>query len=309
MMPIAVAIVNYNTREHLRECLGTVYAEAPSKVVVVDNASSDSSVEMVQAEYPWVVLHANKTNLGYGAAANQAIASCTAEYVLLLNSDTFLQPGALRALSTYLDLHPHVAIVGPRLVNLDGSLQASCYPFPTPLNALLMNTTLGRLIGYVPGLRNYYLYTWPHSRARVVPWVKGAALAIRQKAFKAVGGFDEFFFMYFEETDLCSRLGALGWEVHFAPVTTIVHTGGASTRQRRTDMAIQYFVSLRRFYQRHYTRKRLAALVVVVKGIMLVRWIVNSVRLHITHDPHRRAAIAEEIVAWQRVLYESRRGR
>src|SRR4030095_7411460 len=103
MPSIAVAIVNYNTREHLHACLTTVQPEAPSEVVVVDNASSDGSAEMVRTRYPWVTLYANKTNPGYGAAANQAIASCTAEYVLLLHSDTSVHAGALRALSTYLD--------------------------------------------------------------------------------------------------------------------------------------------------------------------------------------------------------------
>src|SRR6266571_4238495 len=112
--PMAVVIVNYNTREYLRACLATVLPEVPSEVVVVDNTSSDGSVEMVQAEYPDVALHANKTNVGYGAAANQAIASCTAKYILLLNADTLLKPGALRALSNYLDLRSQVAIVGPR---------------------------------------------------------------------------------------------------------------------------------------------------------------------------------------------------
>ena len=126
MTSMAVATVNYNAREHLRASLATVRSEAPSEVVVVDNASSDGSAEMVRDDYPWVVLHTNTTNLGYAAAANQAIASCTADYVLLLNSDTLPQPGALQALSAYLDLHPRVAIVGPRLVNPDGTLQ--CKP-------------------------------------------------------------------------------------------------------------------------------------------------------------------------------------
>jgi len=207
MTPIAVAIVNYNTREHLRACLATVQSEAPSETIVIDNASSDGSAEMVRAEYPWVTLHANQTNPGYGAAANQAIASCTAEYVLLLNSDTLLQAGALMALSSYLDLHPRAAIVGPRLVEPDGILQASCYPFPTPLNTFLENSTsaflLGRLIRcHIPLLRNSYLRTWPHNAARVVPWLKGGALAIRRTAFDAVGGFDESYFMYFEDADL-----------------------------------------------------------------------------------------------------------
>src|SRR5262249_32929400 len=161
------------------------------------------------------MLHANKRNLGYGAAANQAVASCTAEYVLLLNSDTLLSSGALKALGDYLDLHPRAAIVGPRLVNSDGTLQASCYPFAGTLEWFLDNDACVQLIRYVPVLRNHCLRTWSHTYARAVPCVKGAALAIRREAFDAVGGFDESFFMYFEEMDLCHRLEAIGWQVHF----------------------------------------------------------------------------------------------
>src|SRR5438093_11267447 len=140
MTPIAVAIVNHNTRDHLRECLATVQLEGPPELVVIDNASWDGSAEMVRAQYPSVTLRANKKNLGYGAAANQAFVSCAARYVLLLNSDTLLQPGALAALSGYLALHPRAAVVGPRLVDPDGTLQASCYPFPTPLDTFLENS-------------------------------------------------------------------------------------------------------------------------------------------------------------------------
>jgi N-acetylglucosaminyl-diphospho-decaprenol L-rhamnosyltransferase len=306
MTPIAIGIVNYNTCEHLRTCLAAVESEAPSQVIVVDNASSDGSAEMVRAHYPWVMLHANKTNLGFGAAANQAIASCTAKYVLLLNSDTLLPTGALQALGAYLDLHPRAAIVGPRLVNPDGTLQASCYPFPTPLHTFLENSTsailLGRLIRrHVPVLRNSYLRTWPHSSARVVPWVKGAALAIRREAFDAVGGFDESFFMYFEDADLCYRLQAAGWQVHFAPVTTVVHVGGASTVQRRTDMAVQLLASTLRFYQRHSSALRLAGVVVIVRSLMLARIIGDTARLSVTRDTSERARIAEDRAAWQRV--------
>jgi GT2 family glycosyltransferase len=308
MTPIAVAIVNYNTREHLRACLATVQSEAPCETVVVDNASPDGSVEIVLAEYPWVTLHANKTNLGYGAAANQALSSCTAEYVLLLNSDTLLQAGALMALSDYLDVHPHAAIVGPRLVEEDGTLQASCYPFPTPLNTFLENSRgaifLGRLIRrHLPILRNSYLRTWPHNAARIVPWVKGAALAIRRTAFEIVGGFDESYFMYFEDADLCYRLHAAGWQVHFAPVTTVVHVGGASTRQRRTEMTVRLLASTIQFYQRHASRLHLAEVVVIVKGLMLAKWISGIARLYLTRDACKRADIAADVAACRSVLF------
>jgi GT2 family glycosyltransferase len=282
-------------------------------MVVVDNASSDGSAEMVRAEYPWVTLHANKANLGYGAAANQAIASCTAEYVLLLNSDTLLQTGALMALSGYLDLHPRAAIVGPRLVEADGTLQASCYPFPTPLNTFLENSTsairLGRLIRHhIPLLRNSYLRTWPHTSARVVPWLKGAALAIRRAAFDAVGGFDESYFMYFEDADLCYRLTAAGWQIHFTPATTVVHVGGASTRQWRTEMTVRLLASTIQFYQRHASRLQLAEVVLIVKGLMLAKWIRGIACLYLTRNVGKRADIAADMAACRRVLFGRQRG-
>jgi GT2 family glycosyltransferase len=302
MTPFAVAIVNYNTREPLRSCLASVQSEAPSEVVVVDNASSDDSIEMVEADFPWVMLLANKINCGYGAAANQAIACCTAKYVLLLNSDTLLRHGAIQNLASYLDSHPRAAIVGPRLINPNGTLQASCYPFPTLLNTLLVNTSLGRLMGYVPVLRDYYLPTWPHNSARLVDWVKGAALALRREAFEAVGGFDESFFMYFEETDLCHRLKNAGWEVHFAPVATVVHAGEASTSQRRTNMTVQLVASNLLYCQRHYSRLRFVSLVLIMKGTMLVRLLCDSVRLLLSRNTSECARIAADAAAWQRVL-------
>ncbi|TMA96883.1 MAG: glycosyltransferase family 2 protein, partial [Deltaproteobacteria bacterium] len=263
MTPIAVVIVNYNTLQHLRACLATVQSERASEVIVVDNASSDGSVEMVKSEYPSVTLHANRKNLGYGAAANQAIASCTAPYVLLLNADTLVESGGLRKLSAYLDQHPRAAIVGPRLVNLDGSPQPSWFPFPsryvchtwtTPprLDALCGKSAFGRLIWHLPSFWHRPVDIRSDTPDRVVPWVLGAALAVRRQAFEAMEGFDESFFMYFEEVDLCYRLACAGWQVHFTPTTTIVHVGGVSTTQRRAAMMLQFFESEAQFYRRHY---------------------------------------------------------
>jgi GT2 family glycosyltransferase len=302
MTPIAVAIVNFNTRAHLRTCLASVQSEPASEVVVVDNASSDGSVEMVQNEYPWVVLHANATNLGYGAAANQAITSCSAKYALLLNSDTLVSPGTLHALSSYLDLHPRAAVVGPRVVNPDGTLQTSCYPFPTPLNVFLLESGLFRLIRLFPVLRNHCLPAWPHTHARVVPWMLGAVLAIRREAFAAVGGFDESFFMYSEEVDLCYRLCRAGWQAHFTPDTVIMHVEGASTRQQRAAMRAQVFYSTKHFYRLHYSRARQAELAMIMKGTVLARLIRDAARLLFIREAGRRARITEDVALWQRML-------
>jgi len=305
--PFAVVIINYNTCELLRACLETVISEAPSEVIVVDNASSDDSVATVETEYPHVILQANRTNLGYGTAANQAMARCNAKYVLLLNADTLIRPRTLVELKRYLDHHPRAAIVGPRLEEPDGTLQASCYPFPTPLNTLLENSTIAVVLGrrirrHVPFLRNLYLRTWPHACPRIVPWVKGAALAVRREAFEAVGGFDESFFMYFEDADLCYRLEQRGWEVHFTPTATVVHVGGASTVQCHAEMTVQLLASTLKFYQRHSSRIRYAEVITILKTMMLARWISGKVALYLTRDVSTRARLREEIAASQKVI-------
>src|SRR5207237_6294073 len=130
-----------------------------------------------------------------------------------------------------------------------GSLQLSCFPFPSPLFALLRATFLGALIGRLPGLRQHYLPAWQQDQARPVPWVVGAVLAIRRAAFDSVGGFDESFFMYSEEVDLCYRLRAAGWQTDFAPVARVTHLGGASANQQRTAMEEQRYASTAQFYR------------------------------------------------------------
>ncbi|MEJ7811825.1 MAG: glycosyltransferase family 2 protein [Gemmatimonadaceae bacterium] len=302
MTAVAVAVINFNTREHLRACLTTVAAESPPEVVVVDNGSTDGSIEMVRRDFPGVTLHVDPRNRGYGAASNEAIARCTAPYVLLLNSDTLLPPGALAALASHLDRHPRAAVVGPRLVNPDGTLQPSCFAFPSPLGTLLENARADKVVRRIPRLRERYLRTWSHARAREVPWVMGAALAIRRQAFDAVGGFDESFFMYFEEVDLSYRLRAAGWETHFAPVTDVIHAGGASTAQWRTDMYARLFLSSMHYYEMHHSRLRSLGAAAVVKLSMLARLARDTTRFHATRDAGRRAELTERMVAWRRVL-------
>ena len=299
---IAIVIVNYNTREFLRACLATVYSEAPREVVVVDNASSDGSVEMVQAECSRVRLHANKSNVGYGAAANQGIASCRAEYVLLLNSDTLLLPGSLETLTTYLDRYPQAAVVGPRLVNADGTLQPSCFPFPGTLTWFLDNDDVAWLVRRVPLLQKHLLRTWSHNCGRVVPWVKGAALAIRRSPFESVGGFDESFFLYFEETDLCYRLKSAGWQIHFAPQATITHVGEASTIQHCTAMTVQMVRSNLLFCRQHYTTTWCTALALIMRVTVMARLIRDAMRLYIEPNPSKCARIAADLAAWRCLL-------
>lgn len=271
MSGVSVVVVNFNTREDLARCLASVCAAGPEAVVVADNGSTDGSREMVEASFPRATLLRLDHNPGYGGAANRAIALTTAPAVLLLNSDTVLRPDTLAVLGAALDRHERAGVIGPRLLNLDGTLQPSTYPFPGTARWLVDNDEVGGVLGRVPGLRGWGLRTWAHDRERAVPWVKGAALAIRRTAFDAVGGFDPAYFMYHEESDLCYRLGAAGWETWFTPATEVVHTGGASTAQVPVDMAVSLHRAASRFHQTHYAGLRLRAIEAVWQGIARAR--------------------------------------
>jgi GT2 family glycosyltransferase len=301
MSPFAVVVVNFNTREDLHACLTTVLAARPRQVVVADNGSTDGSREMVREAFPEVSLLC-LDNPGYGGAANRAIATTDAQYVLLLNSDTLLAPDALEALADYLDRHPEVGMAGPRLLNVDGSLQPSCYPYPGSLRWAFDNDDLAPLRHRSARLRESGYRTWSHDRPRRVPCVMGAVLAIRRSAFDAVGGFDESFFMYYEEIDLSYRLAAAGWEVHFAPVTDVVHAGGASTSQRRSAMSIAHYRSAEHFHQKHYQGLHLHLVNGVWKGLAWLRLASARARLRRAQGAVQRSALAQEVAQRQAVL-------
>jgi len=298
----SIVIVSFNTRAHLEECLTTVCGQDVSCIVVADNGSTDGSVSMVRRTFPSVVVDVDESNPGYGAGANRGIRRCGTDDVLLLNSDTRLAAGAAAALTVYLDAHPKVGVAGPRLVNQDGTLQRSAFRFPSPLRPPLQSDPLAPLIAHIPGLRERYLATWSHSEARPVPYVMGAALAIRRRAFDEVGGFDESFFMYAEEVDLCWRMRAAGWDTHFAPVTTVTHVGRASTRQYRAHMLERSALSSLTFYRRHYSGLRLAQAQLTMRAGMSLRLLRDAARYLMAADAARRRELRDNLGVWRRVL-------
>jgi len=297
-----VAVVTLNTCDYLRACLDSVLAEAPGEVVVVDNASTDGTADMVRTEYPQVALRANTANYGYAAAANQAIKSCRGDYVLLLNGDAMVMPGAIGALRAYMDRHPEAAVVGPLLRHPDGSLQRSYFPFPGTLGWFLENEPVVWLLRCLPIGRERFLCFTPPTVDRVVPWVLGAALLLRRTAFEAVGGFDESYFMYFEEVDLCLRLRALQSQIHFTPSATVLHVNGASTSQQRKEMLITHFRSSERFYRRHYSGRRAWFWIFLMKVKIAMLLARDSVRLWVGSDEPMRVMLTQQVDAWKAVL-------
>ena len=303
MSDISVAVISYNTRDLLRRCVASALDDGATDVVVVDNGSTDGSVEMLQQEFSRVRVFVDRSNAGYGGASNTAIEHCRSSYVLLLNSDTVLYPGSLAALCTYLDAHPRAAIVGPRLRNPDGTLQRSLHQFPTPLVTLLDYSYVGRLVGLVPGLRKLYVASDSHERSRAVAWVTGAALAIRRSAFQEVGGFDRSFFMYYEEVDLSYRLARAGWQTHFTPSAEVMHIGGASTSQQRGPMYAQQIAAAIQYSERHHSRLHVMLTAAALRFSLASRLAGDTVRFILTRDRTRRERLAENITLLRRMVH------
>jgi GT2 family glycosyltransferase len=253
----AIAVINYNTRDLLRQCLASLEDAESAPIVVVDNASADGSVEMVRAEFPHVEIVANTVNGGYGKAVNDSMRASDRPYTLILNADTRFLSGSLPEAARYLDERPSIAIVGPALVNPDGSYQRTSFPFPGTLAWFCENDPLGMVLRHVPPLRRRMRRYLPRDQTMTASWVMGAALLVRRSAFDEVGGADESYFMYYEEVDLCYRLRDAGWKIQYAPILTFEHLGGASTSQQPSRMITQHFHSTERFYRRHYSGLRL----------------------------------------------------
>jgi N-acetylglucosaminyl-diphospho-decaprenol L-rhamnosyltransferase len=281
-MDLSVVIVSYNTRELLRGCLTSVISTLSSsrlycEVLVVDNASTDGSVTMVQDTFPQVSLLINRENRGFAAANNQAIGKSRGRHVLLLNPDTLVREGALEGMVEFLDEHGQVGVVGPKLIYPDGSFQHSAFTFPTlpmilldffPLNHRLINS---RLNGRYP--RALYEAREPFS----IDHPLGAGLMVRRKTIEEIGLLDERFFIYCEEIDWCLRIKRAGWKIYCLPQAEIVHYVAQSTAQFRDEMFVELHKSRYRLYKKHYApRFRRMARWLVLLGLtyqsLQARW-------------------------------------
>ena len=234
MTDLSISVASYRTPAALQQCLSALEGERSGleiEVTVVDNASGDSSADMVATQFPWVRLVRNARNVGFGAAHNRALHLARGRYFLVLNSDASPRPGALRVLVDYLDSHPGVAVAGPKLVHPDGRVQPSRRRFPTLATLFLESTQLQRFSSDNVVLRRYYVADRSDDVSQEVDWLVGACLCIRAHAVERVGLFDERFFMYSEELDLCRRMRAAGWQVAYVPRAEVVHLEGASARQ------------------------------------------------------------------------------
>ena len=255
-MELSVVIVNTQTRDLVLTCLRHLMPELGDldhEVFVVDNASTDGSVEAIRREFPAAKVIANRENRGFARANNQALRLAGGDQILLLNPDTEIQPGALAILRRALGTLPDAVVVGPRVLRPDGRLDLACRrSFPSPGVALARLTGLSRLFPRARWVARYNLtYTDPNRPAEI-DCGTGAALLFDGKAFQAVGYFDEDFFMYGDDLDVCFRLKAKGGRVYYVPDAVVIHLKGGTTRQRPRPMLREFHRSMWLFYRKHY---------------------------------------------------------
>jgi GT2 family glycosyltransferase len=248
-------------RDLLRRCLESIFASRlPGlEVIVVDNASSDGSLEMLRTEFSHVTLIANSENRGFPAGNNQGLAAARGRFVMALNPDTEIVGDALRRVVAHLEAHPEVGALGPQLLNPDGSVQSSRRRFPTFVTALFESTWLQ---GIAPRrvLRRYTMDDVPDDTVHEVDWVTGACIGVRREVLETVGVFDEDFFMYSEELDWCRRIQAAGWKIVYLPEAKVIHHAGKSSEQAVAARHIHFQASKVRYFRKYHGRLAAGAL-------------------------------------------------
>jgi GT2 family glycosyltransferase len=265
VVDLSIVILNYNTRDHLAACLRSLHNEGSisqadgsiqCEVLVVDNASSDDSADMVSAEFPWVELIRSTRNGGYAYGNNLALRRARGAAVLLLNPDTVVPPGAIAGLLDRLLAHPEAGVVGPKLLRSDGSMHLACRrSFPTPSVAFYRLSGLSGLWPRNPRFGQYNLTYLDPDLAIEVDAVCGACLLMRREVLDRVGLLDERFFLYGEDLDWCLRVRQAGWTVRYEPGIVIHHQHGAASRKRALRTTFHFFRAMDLFYRKHYVSR------------------------------------------------------
>jgi GT2 family glycosyltransferase len=274
-MLISVITVSWNTRDLLRTCLQSLLRELDgidAEVFLVDNDSADQSAEMVEKEFPQIRLIVNDTNRGFAAANNQALALATGDFILLLNPDTVVHPGAIKTLLGFMQTHAKAGIVAPQLLESSGAVQRSCRQFPTFLGMLYELLGLSKLFPDQAKFRQYKMLDWNHDDERQVDQPEGACLLLRRRVIEEVGVLDEGFFMLFEEVDWCYRIKEKGWQIWFTPSAQVTHHYGQSIKQVKAKMILSSHRGLYRFWHKHYRGNRWYLDGIAYSGLMILAY-------------------------------------
>ncbi|MBW2284572.1 MAG: glycosyltransferase family 2 protein, partial [Deltaproteobacteria bacterium] len=271
--PLDIILVNYNSTDHLLACLESIFddlGDIPARVIVQDNDSRDG-VDRIRERLPRAELVENKANLGFARAVNKALRSSVAPYGLILNPDTYISKGFFRPLMQYMEAHPEVGVLGPAVMNGDGSLQGSARSYPSPLTAVFgRSSILSKWFPNNPLTSQNLLTTRSDGHTPMeVDWVSGACMLVRRRAMAEVGLLDERFFMYWEDADWCRRFWDREWKVVYFPRVSIVHYVGVSSTKNPFRSALEFHKSSYRLFGKYAHPSLLPLKPLVIGGLSL----------------------------------------
>jgi GT2 family glycosyltransferase len=279
----SVVIVNWNAGRALDDCLASLYASAPGgtpEVLLVDNASTDGSQARAAREYPGMKVLQNAENHGFARGANQGLERVVGELILLLNPDAVLQPCTLSRLVDFMNEHPEAAVVGPRLLNPDGTVQGSARRDPSPWTGLFgRDAPLTRLFPNNPISRRELPNLHHGGEAPLeVDWISGACLLVRRAAYEQVGGLDERFFLFWEDADWCRRFRMVGWKVYYLPTAVGTHRVGVSRAQRPMRSAVDFHRSAYHYYRKHHLSSPFHPMIIPLAAGLLISLATRALR-------------------------------
>jgi GT2 family glycosyltransferase len=303
---VSVIIVSWNVSSFLRKCIQSIHDQenASFQIIVVDNASTDDSVDMVRRQFADVTLVAEDSNLGFGPANNVGLSHAEGRYVFLLNPDTLVSYGALTELMAFLDQHPAFEMVGPRLVGPDGGVQRVCArSLPTLTQALFYALYLHRLPHVGARLAQRLMSPYDLDDAQEVGAISGAAMFARRSAIEEIGGFDEVFLHTAEDVDLCLRLKQRGGRIFYLPQARIVHFGGQSAAFAPARAATMGFISMHEYFRRSGGRASALAYRLIVQVIqmplLLLVGFAKALLSQNLDELRERSKLARAIWRWQ----------
>jgi len=285
-MKLSIIIVSWNVREGLLRCIRSIEENKPSctfEVIIVDNASTDGTVDIIQKHFSEISLIINNDNRGFAAANNQALKKSQSKYILFLGPDTIIHPKSLDILVEFMDSNEDAGACGPKLLNGEGTIQRSVRRFPSFRGVLYRHTAFRFLGIFKDEYKKWVMKDFKHNRQMDVDQVMGSALMMRMSVIEQVGRMDESFFMYYEEVDLCYRIKQAGWRVVFMPEAVITHLGGRSTGQIPVRKRIMAMASLLKFFRKHRGKFVTGVFNCVFKPAIIVSDVINVATGAITY--------------------------
>lgn len=310
-MKLSIVILCWNDRRVICDCLESVYRSTHRiefEVIVSDNGSTDGSAEEIRARFPRVCVIENGRNLRFSKGNNVGIAASRGEYILILNPDTIIHDGALDRWVNFAEEHAEAGAFGCRVLNPDGTYQGSAQPFPTisrDLIGALYLRGLSRVFSSIPC--DTYA-AWPGDTERAIDWQCGCCVMFRGSILRALGGFDERFFYYYEDVDVCHRVWRAGYSILYTPAVTITHLGGQSTRRAPLAFEVDKYRNRYRYFYKYYGRRGVRCCRLVALAWVVLRYVAHGAACLVkpTENRKHRLALLRVALRWNMLVHPVR---